>query len=94
MLSSDQVVRRDKRTASRIWDGEAVVLTPMSSKIHGLNETGSRIWELLVDEPTVGELAAQIHREFEVSEEQARVDVITFIEELVAWGLIMLEKAG
>jgi len=94
MLSSDQVIRRDRRTASRILAGEAVVLTPMSSKIHGLNETGSRIWELLADEPTVGELVARIHREFQVSEEQARADIEVFVEELKSRGLIMMGKAG
>jgi hypothetical protein len=93
MLSSDQVIRRNRRTASRILAGEAVVLTPMNSKIHGFNETGSRIWELLAKEPTVGELVAQIHREFQVSEEQARADIEAFIEDLKARGLIMLGKA-
>ena len=92
MLSLEQVVSRDKRTASRMIAGEVIVLTPMDSKIHNLNETGSRIWELLADEPTVGELVAQIHREFKVSEEQARADVITFIEELAAKGMVTLSQ--
>ena len=94
MLSCDQVVRRDRRTASRILAGEAVVLTPMNSRIHGLNETGSRIWELLESEPTVGELVARIHTEFQVSEEQARVDIEAFVEELKNRGLIVLGKDG
>ena len=94
MLASDQVIRRDKRTASRILAGEAVILTPMSSKIHGLNETGSRIWELLADEPTVAELVAKIHREFQVSEERATADIEAFVEELQSRGLIMLGKAS
>ena len=94
MLTSDQVVRRDKRTASRILAGEAVVLTPMNSRIHGFNESGSRIWELLAGEPTVGELVARIHQEFQVSEEQAKADIEAFVEELKAKGLVMLGKAG
>lgn len=94
MISLDQVVSKDKQTASRIIAGEAIVLTPMDSKIHSLNETGSRIWELLADEPTVGEIVAQIHSEFKVSEEQARADVIAFIEELTAKGIITLGKSS
>lgn len=90
MISLNQVVSRDKQTASRLIAGEAIVLTPMDSKIHSLNDTGSRIWELLADEPTVGELVAQIHSEFKVSEEQARADVIAFLEELAAKGMVTL----
>jgi len=94
MISLDQVVSKDKRTASRLIAGEAIVLTPMDSKIHSLNETGSRIWELLANEPTVGELVAQIHSEFKVSEEQARADVIAFIEELATKGMVTLGESS
>ena len=94
MLSLDQVVARDKQTASRVIAGEAIVLTSKDSKIHNLNETGSRIWELLADEPTVGEMVAQIHSEFKVSEEKARADVTAFIGELAAKGMVTLSKSS
>ncbi len=90
MISPDQVVSRDKRTASRTIAGEAIVLTPMDSKIHSLNETGSRVWELLAEKQTVGQIVAQIHREFKVSEEQASADVIAFLEALAARGMVTL----
>jgi hypothetical protein len=88
MISLDQVVRRNEKTASRVLAGEAIVLTPQDSKIHSFNETGSRIWELLVEEPTVKEIVAQIRSEFEVSEEQAQKDVIAFLGELAAKGMV------
>lgn len=88
MISLDQIVRRNEKTASRVLAGEAIVLTPQNSKIHSFNETGSRIWELLAKEPTVRELVAKIRSEFEVSEEQARADVIAFLEELAAKGIV------
>ena len=94
MISLDQVVSRDKETASRILAGEAIVLTPMDSKVHSLNETGSRIWELLEDEPTVGEVVAQVHSEFKVSEEQAEADVISFLEQLAGSGMVTLRDAA
>ena len=94
MISLDQVVSRDKRTASRTIAGEAVVLTPMDSKIHNLNETGSRVWELLAEEQTVDQLVAQIHSEFKVSEEQASADVIAFLEALAAKGMVTLSEGS
>ena len=90
MISLDQIVRRNEKTASRVLAGEAIVLTPQNSKIHSFNETGSRIWELLAEEPTVRKVVAQIRSEFEVGEEQAQADVIAFLEELVAKGMVTL----
>ena len=97
MISLDQVVCKDRQTASRVMAGEAIVLTPMNSKIYNLNETGSRIWEWLDGEPTVGELAARMQSEFKVDKEQAQADIIAFLEELVARGMVTLSersKAG
>jgi hypothetical protein len=88
VISLEQIVRRNEKTASRVLAGEAIVLTPQNSKIHSFNETGSRIWELLADEPTVKEVMAQIRSEFEVGEEQAQADVIAFLEELAAKGMV------
>jgi hypothetical protein len=88
VISLDQIVRRNEKTASRVLAGEAIVLTPTDSKIHSFNETGSRIWELLADELTVKEIVVQIRGEFEVSEEQAQADVIAFLEELAAKGIV------
>jgi hypothetical protein len=90
VISLDQIVRRNEKTASRVLAGEAIVLTPQNSKIHSFNETGSRIWELLAEEPTVEEVVAQIRGEFEVSEEQAQADVTAFLEELAAKGMVTL----
>jgi hypothetical protein len=90
MISLDQVVHRNVKTASRVLAGEAIVLTPTDSKIHSFNETGSRIWELLAEELTVGEIVTRIRGEFEVSEEQAQIDVIAFVEELSTKGIITL----
>jgi hypothetical protein len=94
LIFPDQVVRKDKKTASRILAGEAIVLTPMNSKIYNLNETGSRIWAWLDDSPTVGELAARIQSEFKVDKEQAQADIIAFLEELVARGMVTLSESS
>jgi hypothetical protein len=87
MLNPGHIVSRDARTASRVIAGEAIILTPQDSRIRNLNETGSRIWELLAEKPTVEALVQRIHTEFDVTEEQARADVTAFVEQLVAAGL-------
>lgn len=91
MLTPDQIVTRNKSTASRIIAGEAIVLTSQDSMIRNLNETGSRAWELLADSPTVGEIVRRIHAEFDVSEAQAQADVVAFLEQLIAKGLVTMQ---
>ena len=94
MLTPDQVVSRNKSTASRIIGGEAIILTPQDSNIRNLNETGSRIWELLAEKPTVGDLVLHIHSEFDVSEAQAKSDVMAFLEQLIVKGLVTVQGSG
>ena len=94
MLTADQVVSRNTHTASRIIAGEAIILTPQDSKIRNLNETGSRIWELLAEKPTVGDIIQRIHAEFDVNEAQAQSDVMAFLEQMMAKGLVTVQDNG
>ena len=93
MLTPDQIVSRNTRTASRIIAGEAIILTPQDSKIRNLNETGSRIWELLAEKLTVGDIIRHIHAEFDVSEAQAQSDVMAFLEQMMAKGLVAVQDS-
>jgi hypothetical protein len=93
MLTPDQIVSRNTHTASRIIAGEAIILTPQDSKIRNLNETGSRIWELLAEKPTLGSIIQRIHAEFNVSEAQAQSDVVAFLTHLSAQGLVTVQDS-
>ncbi len=73
---------RHPRTASRVIDDEAVIVTPEENLVKVLNEVGSRIWELADGTRTVGEIAEAIYIEFEVDKTQAEEDVVKFVEEL------------
>jgi hypothetical protein len=94
MIDDHAIISRNRDTASRTVGGEAIVLTPMDSKIHSLNETGSRIWELLADSPSFGQIVACIHREFEATEDQARRDALAFVEDLAERGMIAVTPSA
>jgi len=91
MLTLDQTVRRSEQSASRIIGGEAIIMTSADSKIRTLNETGSRIWELIADSHTIATVAETIAREFDVSAEQARDDALTFLGNLLERGMITVD---
>jgi hypothetical protein len=52
------------------------------------NQVAADIWQLLAASHTAEEVAVWIQGRYEVSEEQARVDVGHFLEELRSQGLI------
>jgi hypothetical protein len=79
--------------AWRIIDGEAVIIaldqqTEDTEKINFLNETGTRIWELMDGRNSVSEIIEHICLEYEIEREEAEKEVMSFIKELKRKGLI------
>jgi hypothetical protein len=56
--------------------------------IYNLNKVGGRIWELIDGGVTVGEIRDIIVQEYEVTPEDAEVDIMEFIEQLEQVGAI------
>jgi hypothetical protein len=79
--------------ATRTVDGETL-LVPIRRdpnqrvSVLTLNESGSLLWEALGRPSSAEELAARLSHEFDVGIEAARADVLTFLSELRAAGLI------
>jgi hypothetical protein len=68
-------------------DGEAVLLNVETGIYFGLDEVGTRIWNLLVAGAGIPEIVDRMLEEYEVDAEQLRADLMTFGEQLVAKGL-------
>lgn len=75
-------------TASRIYSGEAVIISPAENRVRMLNPVGSRIWELADGNRTVTEMAEVLTGEYDVSLEQALQSVDAFLAELETRDLI------
>ena len=82
---------RHPRTASRVFSGEAVVISPAENMVRMFNTAGSRIWELADGERSAEEIAHVLVAEFDVDEREARASVASFLDELLARGLIEIE---
>lgn len=87
----DKTASRHADTASRIIDGEAVILRPMDNMILNLNQTGTRIWELLDSSVAVEQIIRTICEEFAVEEEEATRDVTAFLDKMLKKGLVELK---
>ncbi|MEW6382170.1 MAG: PqqD family protein [bacterium] len=89
-------IAKNENTASRIIDGQAVIMTLGDNTLHTLNGVGSRIWELCTGQKTIGEIIGVIQSEYSASPESIRSDCEIFIQELCTKGILIVqdEKAS
>ena len=81
---------KSNATASRVLEGEAVVVLPLESVVHTFDLVGTRIWELATGSNKLSKIINAIQDEFEVEADKAKQDAIEFIEELVSKNILTL----
>jgi hypothetical protein len=79
-------------TASRIFSGEAVVITPADNMVRMFNRAGSRIWELMDGDRSVEAIAAALAEEYQIGAGDALSSVQRFADELAGRGLISVSR--
>jgi hypothetical protein len=73
---------RAPSVAWRVIQDEAVMVLPATGKVHTLNPVGTRFWELVDGRRTLGEIARQLHEEFDAPLERIELDCRRFATEL------------
>jgi hypothetical protein len=79
------------RTEDLTWqelDGEVVVLDLRSSTYFLVNGSGARLWELLADDATLTELAAELRAVYALSDDVAAAHADEFVRSLERTGLL------
>lgn len=90
-LSESERLLQSERTASRVIDGKAIVITIDQNELHVLNAVGTRVWELIDGRP-LQSIIDQIVLEFEVERPQAAQEVCSFAQQLVSIGAVRFAK--
>ena len=73
--------------------GEAVLLDLRSQKYFGLNEVGTRAWQVLAETGDAGMVRTRLAQEFRVDGAQLERDLDALFERLLRAGLVE-ERAG
>ncbi|MFN3629895.1 MAG: PqqD family protein [Casimicrobiaceae bacterium] len=68
--------------------GETVLLNLKTEHYFGLDEVGTRIWQLIVAESTPEAIVLTLLEEYDVEAERVRADVERLVGELEAAGLL------
>jgi hypothetical protein len=70
---------------------ESIMLDMASGYYFGLDPVGARIWQLLSQTSSFAEIVERLAQEYDVTPEQAESDLVRFVEELKANGLLNVE---
>jgi hypothetical protein len=92
-------IRRADGYVSRGFGAETVIVPVRAGAanleaIFTMNAVGSAIWSRLEGPVAVDELARAVAREFAISEEAAKPDVVEFVDLLVSKGLAVRADAA
>ena len=78
---------------SRTVGEETVILELESGTYFGLDPVGARMWELMGEGRTFGQLCDIVMQEYEVSRERLEEDVTTLVQQLADRRLVTLSDS-
>ena len=82
------VLRPNPEVIAKRLDQTTVLVDISTSRIFELNETGTRIWELLGQGLNVEQIVQHLVSEFEVEDSQAAEELKTLLSQLRDQGLV------
>ncbi len=92
MLSNQSTVVAAAHQISSDLAGETVILNLDSSVYYGLDSVGTRIWNLLQQPRTVGEIRDVLVADYDVEPERAERDLIALLQKLNEVGLVEIKS--
>ena len=90
-MNLNQTITLSPDVISQEVSGETVLLDLESENYFGLDEVGTRIWQLLVEHGELEPVCATLLEEYEVEEAQLRADLAALLERLEAAGIVTIE---
>jgi hypothetical protein len=91
-LNKDTFVQRNPKLLSNQMDGEIVMMSIDNGEYYGLDEIGSRIWELMEKPVSLHSLAEQLMAEFDVDYEDCLRDTKEFLTDLFDKDLVLVKN--
>jgi hypothetical protein len=90
-LAAHTIIIAAENQVSCDVDDEAALLNLDTGVYYGLNPVGAYIWKLVQSPMTIGALRKKLQDEFEVDAADVEKDLSSFVEQMVAAGLVELQ---
>ena len=86
-LTTDTVIRRGSdHVETRVGD-QTMMMSIAQGKYYALQATAQRIWELIEQPRSVGEITERLVAEYDIERERCAAEVRGFVDELIRNGL-------
>lgn len=92
--SFDQKVAISEQAMSQEVNGETVILDLNGESYFGLDNVGTRIWQLLHEDGDLKVVFDILQKEFDVDANTLSEDMKNFIDDLIARELVKIVRAG
>jgi phosphoribosylformylglycinamidine (FGAM) synthase PurS component len=87
-ISLNQKISAAPNVMAQDLAGESVLLDLTSEQYFGLDDVGTRMWQLLTEKDSIQTALDILQGEYDVDSAQLQQDVETLVEELLANGLV------
>jgi hypothetical protein len=94
IMNLNQTITLSPDVISQEVSGETVLLDLESENYFGLDEVGTRIWQLIKETNELQSIFDTLLEEYDVSVERLQLDVSTLLTEIESLGLVTLEAQG
>ena len=91
-MNLNQNITLSPEVISQEVSGETVLLDLESENYFGLDEVGTRIWQLIKETNDLAAIYQTLLTEYDVSEERLQQDLDTLLSEITKLGLATLEQ--
>ena len=91
-MNLNQTITLSPDVISQEVSGETVLLGLQSENYFGLDEVGTRIWQLIRETSDLQAIYQTLLAEYDVSEERLQQDLDNLLAEISGLGLIRLEQ--
>ena len=94
MVAKSDIVSVSPHQVYTTLGSEAVVLELQASNYFGMNDVGTAVWTFLQQPREVSDVIEHIVDNYEVSPEQAEVEILSFLQNLADKGLVVVDHRG
>ena len=89
-LTAESRIALSKEQVSCDLAGEVAIVNLENGVYYGLDPTATRIWELLAEPRTFGDICSSMLRIYDVERPTLEADVRAFVGELATQGLVVI----
>lgn len=81
-ISLTSIISRSQAQVSAEVDGETMMMSVEQGKYYGLDEIGTRIWNLIENPQPVSSVLETLLKEFDIDEKTCKQDLLELLHEL------------